>query len=542
MIPPTDPADDLSFLDIPPEVEADGDIHSLYERETIQAARVDPVIFIEYVFQWTCWPFQEEWQDLCSKHDRLVIFAPNEMGKSSQVSVARSLFELGRNPDIRIVLAGATSVLPIKNLGTIKQTIQLNPRFRKVFPRVRAERRPGRTRAWWMDAIILERKDLTSKDMSVQAMGIHGSIEGSRVDLLILDDMLDMDNTHTQNMRDMTIQWLQTTAIPRLTAYSKVWAVGTPWHVKDAMHWLEKNEEYTSKRYDAEDGLWPELQTINGKDFGWPEWRLRQREREMGPIEYARAMRCRALSDTTKIFSMAKFDRCRELDGRTTFPYEFYDPNLWTMTGVDLNVKEKSTSHETVFFTAGLSREGLFWVNNISSGRMGIHGILKMLINVFQRYGPEEFVVEDVAAQSYLVQFIERPKELLEIIGVTGVDSILSQIRVVPFTTTAGKKLDPQYGISAMTADFEQEKWRIPRNEETDKWRDEQDSFTLADHPGDRVMASWFVWQRLRERARRQKIRAFTAGGKRSHVQETQSPIVQPQGIPDRGRFRIRAR
>lgn len=542
MILPNEPADDLSFLDIPPEVESDSDIHSLYERETIQAARVDPVIFIEYVFEWTCWPFQEEWQDLCSKHDRLVLMAPTDHGKSSQISVGRVTWELGRNTDLRIVLLSSTSSLAIKNLGTIKQTILLNHRLRKVFPRLKPEKRSGRTRAWWTDAIIVERSDLTNKDYSIQALGIHGSYEGSRCDLFVPDDMNDMDNTHTQGMRDITIEFLKTTAIPRLTARSRVWAVGTPWHVKDSMHWLEKNPEYFTKRYDAEDGLWPDLQIINGKEVGWPEWRLRQREREIGPIEYARSMRCRALSDTTKIFSIAKFDRCRELDGSATFPYEFHDPNLWTMTGVDLNVKEKSTSNETVFFTVGLGRDGIFRVINIASGRFGIHGILKLMIDVYQRYGPEEFIVEDNQAQSYLSQFIERPKELLEIIGVSGAESILSQIRVVPFTTTAGKKLDPQYGISAMTADFEQEKWRIPRNEETDKWRDEQDSFTLADHPGDRVMASWFVWQRLRERARRQKIRAFTAGGKRSHVQETQSPVAQPQGAPDRGRFRIRAR
>jgi len=158
--------------------------------------------------------------------------------------------------------------------------------------------------------------------------------------------------------------------------------------------------------------------------------------------------------------------------------------------------------------------EGIFHLLNITSGNMGIALILKNMIDVWERYGPETFVVEDNQAQDYIIQFVHSPREILSAIGLPDAETILSQLPVEPFNTTGQKKADPTYGICAMTADFEQEKWRIPRNSETDRWRDELDSFTLSDHPGDRIMASWFAWQRLRERARRTTIQACTLGRK----------------------------
>lgn len=526
--------EDLSFLDVPLEADPDDQITGSYEREVVQASRVDPVTFGEYAFQWRSRPLHDEWQDLCTTYHRLVIFAPTEHGKSMQISVLRIIWELGRNTNLRIVLLSSTSTLSCKNLGLLKQAILLNPRVRKVFPRLRRERRPGRTQAWWTDAIIVERDDLLNKDFSVQALGLHGSIEGSRVDLMTIDDMLDMENTRTEAQRQLTIDYLRSTGIPRLTPSSRLWAVGTPWYDTDAMHWLEANEEYHGVRYDAEAHLWPELEVVGGKECGWPEERLRQREREIGTIEYNRSMRCRALTDIMKIFPMAQVDQCFALDGRTSFAQEFRDPSLWVMTGVDLGVKKKVTANETIFFTVGLSRSGLFYVINVTSGRMEIMGILRMMVDIWRRYGPSVFVVENVAAQDYIVQFVRNPKEVLEAIGVMGVESALSQIRVEPFTTGSNKD-DPMYGIRAMTADWEQLKWRVPRTPETLKWREEMDRFTPAGHPGDRIMASWFVWSRLRERARMQKIRARTVGGK-IDVDQAQAPA----GLVQRPRIRAR--
>lgn len=532
-----DPAVDETW-----EIDED-DLLGTYERQAVQSARVDPICFFEYVFDWSCQQLHEEWQDLCSDFDRLLIRAPTDHGKTSQISYGRALWELGRDPTLRIALVSNTARLGVKTLGAAKQTILLNRKLAKVFPWLRPERRPGRTAAWSEAAIIVERDNLTLKDPSIQALGTIGAFVGARVDLMIFDDILNRDNTATELQRKKVIEWIENTAIGRMTASARWWVIGTPWFEDDALHWIASKEEFAVAEYDADDHLWPEpVYDEKGRVVaGWPEWRLAKRREELGPVEYARQMKCKALTDTMAIFNVAKFDACVRLDGRTLFP-EIYRGSdlLGPITGVDLGIKKGQEHDETVLFTAGLAPGGIYQLISIVSLRGELPEILRAIVDVYRRYGPIDYVVEDVQAQAYVVQFIERHEEILEIIGAEAVESVLKHIRITPFTTAgSGKysKHDPLTGIRSMTVEFDQEKWRIQDNAETRAWRAEMKRYTPSAKAGDRLMASWFCWGRLRNLARRGKLRAASVGSKRPEVVDR--PAVAGRGPIVR---RIRAR
>src|SRR5574337_1595543 len=75
----------------------------------VALAREDPSVFAGLVMrdEKTNKPIKqalvhEAWQELATKHDRLLIWSHPESGKTQQLSISRVLWELGRNPSLRV--------------------------------------------------------------------------------------------------------------------------------------------------------------------------------------------------------------------------------------------------------------------------------------------------------------------------------------------------------------------------------------------------------------------------------------------------------
>lgn len=503
----------MADMTVPFDLESDDGLRGSYEISEVMAARADPICMMEFCFEWNCQRVHEEWQELCEANRRLVLFAPVEHGKSSQITFGRALWEIGRNPSIRAGAISSTAVLVERQLGLVKQSIELHPRVHKVFPWLRQEKRPGRLKAWYANAIIVERPDITSKDYTYQALGVLGTILGSRLDLMILDDLLDFENTLTPGSRARLIEWLKTTAITRLTPQGRIWCIGTAWHEEDLMHWMAENEEYHAERYDADDLLWPNLEVIDGKEVGWPQWRLDQRRRELGEIEYGRTMKNLALSDIMRIFDPDEFDKCVRLDGRTEFDLEWDGQDQLPATGVDLAVKKGEEHDEACFFTASIGGDNLFRVHDIRAGKYELKGILRNMVAVWRLFGSHWFIVENNAAQDYVCQLVRDNEEILLAMGIEVEGSLLNHIRVVPFTT-GKQKYDPAIGVRGMVPSLEQHLWRFPDVPEVRKLRQELVRWSPSSKMGDRLAAMWFWWSWARSKIRKSAApRALTIGG-----------------------------
>jgi hypothetical protein len=422
-----------------------------------------------------------------------------------QISVSRLAWEIGKDPNIRAALVSNTATQAHKFLGVVRQQIGFNKRYQAVFPHVKAERRRGRVMGWQDSHIVVERTDMANKDYTVQAVGILGNIMGARLDLAILDDILDFENTLTRSQRKRIIEYVKNTIISRITAMGRLWMIGNAWHAEDAMHWAAKNTNYHVESYDADDDLWPEIEIMpSGEVCGWPKWRRDERLAEVGTIEYARSMKNIPDKERgSEDFNRDAIETCIELaeadDMHFVSRYEGND--LQVYVGVDLGIKKKSASHETVFFIGGVDPKGVKHVLNIRAGRMGLVDIIRNFCQIQERFGPVLFEVENNAAQDYLVQFLRGADEIFKAIVSHGADAapdaleqiktVASRIRLHPFTT--GKnKADPTLGVRAMSVDFENQMWRIPRHRQTLEWVEEMLRFDPNEHTGDRLMASWF--------------------------------------------------
>jgi hypothetical protein len=281
----------------------------------------------------------------------------------------------------------------------------------------------------------------------------------------------------------------------------RIWLIGNAWDLEDLMHWCEKNPSYFAARYDAEDDLWPVLELMSTGDVvGWPKQRREERKKEVGIVEYNRSMRNIAQKErASDDFNRRDIEACVEMAERDEerLMSHYSGNEMLVYVGVDLAVQKKRANAETVFFVIGVDNRGVKHVLNIFAGRWSLVDIVKQFCRIQLNFKPVLFMVENNAAQDYIVQFLRGSDEILSAIVLDGqqdmrsLRTITSQIRVQGFTT--GKnKADPTYGVRAMAIDFAARKWRIPRGTQTEAWIKEMTTFTPLEHTGDRLMASWF--------------------------------------------------
>ena len=185
------------------------------------------------------------WDEFFSANPRAVFWAPIEHGKTEQRSIAKTLWLLGRNPNLRQVVISETYTQVKKICAAIKEYLEQDDDYMRVFPNIHT------VRGKWTETSLTVQRDTISKDPSVLGQGVLGGILGARMDRVCLDDIVSFLNTLTQEQRDKTYNWVVSTLVGRLVDGGTLEAIGTAWHHDDAMHRLAKLPAYTSRRFQA---------------------------------------------------------------------------------------------------------------------------------------------------------------------------------------------------------------------------------------------------------------------------------------------------
>ena len=257
----------------------------------VEAARLDPTAFCRFVLRdektgrpIKLSPNHVRWHHVLDQRTKVILWAHIEGGKTQQVSIGRVLYEIGNNPNLRVGIVSKTNDLAMKIVRTLGKYIRESAELRRVFPHLRPSADPAMP---WTSHKLTVARTAIAKDPTVQAAGVFGSIHGARLDLLVLDDILDDTNTRSATLRDRLWDWLRSTLFGRLTEGGRLWALANAWHADDAMHRLEKEPGFLGLRFPVLDAAgkstWPEH---------WPLKRIEGAREIMGSVEFARALLC----------------------------------------------------------------------------------------------------------------------------------------------------------------------------------------------------------------------------------------------------------
>jgi len=435
-----------------------------------------------------------QWQQLVWENDRLVMWFPIEHGKTTQAKMTLCRL-LGEHPDRQYAYISSKDKQARKVLGSIKREIETNDRLQLCYPDLRPQISAiSKAREEWGNTSIrIHGCPPGAKDASLTAFGVDGQILGSRLHGVILDNVLDKKNTRSQNLREWILELIKDEIIGRVMDGGFIWVLDTAWFADDALHELAKLPRWFSVKFDAEEGqhegetLWPEQ---------WPADRLAATKGELGPTAYDRQFRNMALSESQNWFKReywdASYGRCSYIE---EWPIEGYDLQVECVTGIDLATR-KGESHDLTAFATIVARGHRRQLVNLESDHMEGTAILRRIAYIYRTLhkpisragGYAKFVVEDNAAQVYIVQML-RDAEMLRAIGLTEEDA--GDINVTGRTTTS-KRRDSELGIQGLVSGIEMGRWDFAPHYEIRQLREEMKVWSPeADHYGDRLMALW---------------------------------------------------
>ena len=404
---------------------------------------------------------------------------------TSQVSVARTIFELGRDTAKRIVILSKTQGQAVKIIRAIATYIERSSELREVFPNLYPS-------IPWTSTALMVQREVFSKDFSVQACGVNGAIVGARIDFLIVDDILDWTNTRTPAKRAELVRWFRSEFVGRLTEESKVVVVGNAYHPEDFLHMLAR-EGYVARTYPVE--------LPNGQPRfprKWSPRRIAAKRIELGPVEAARQLDCVARKDADVRCKEEWIRQClkRGVDVpllRSLSEDAFADGSR-SYTGVDIGVGKKKTNGETVLFSGIVYPNGDRRVLAVEAGRWGGLEIVERVVDHHLRY-KSIVLVEDNGAQKHILEFAHQAASR------RGMEAVTAALNVLPFHTGANKT-HPTLGVEAIFAEFAAAKWIIPcteaqagryvTNEQINLWLSECENYDPTRHTGDRLMGSYF--------------------------------------------------
>lgn len=246
-------------------------------------ARHDPNWFVRYC----CTdpesrPLQQsavhcELQTFLGAHRKALVELPRDHGKSMQVC-ARVLWELGRNTCLRIKIVCATEGIAAERGRYLRDAIESNSRLRRVYPNLM----PGEP---WGETRFSVRRPANIIGPSVTALGVGAALTGTRADLLVCDDVVDVKSLVSAAERERVKAFFRDNLMNLLEPNGRCWCLFTPWHTNDLNAELKQSGTFSLFRRAVGENLepvWPER---------WSRERLVERRAEIGAASFARGYR-----------------------------------------------------------------------------------------------------------------------------------------------------------------------------------------------------------------------------------------------------------
>lgn len=386
------------------------------------------------------------WTRQGAKSHQLVLF-PRDHQKSRMVAY-RVVWELTKNPALRVLYISATANLAEKQLGFMKG-ILTSPIFRRYWPdHVNFEE--GKRQKWTNSEIMLDhplRKKENVRDPSVFTGGLTTSLTGLHCDIAVLDDVVVYENAYTGEGRDkVKSQYSLLSSIEG--AEAKEWVVGTRYHPIDLYNDLMQMSEDI---YDSEfnkigeepiyevfekavedhgDGtgefLWPRQQRRDGKWFGFDAQILAKKRGQYLDKSQFRAQYYNDPSDPDNVpVSSDKFQYFDRKHLKLDNGYWFYkDSRINVFAAVDFAFSLSKKADSTAIVVIGVDAENNIYVLDIDRFKTDrIIEYFEHILSLSQKWQFRKLRAEVSVAQQAIV------KQLKELIKQHGLAISIDEFR-----------------------------------------------------------------------------------------------------------------
>jgi len=277
-------------------------------------------------------------------------------GKSTVGTVARAIFEILKNPNIRILIASNTELQAQVFLREIRAHLESNEKLKEIFGDFVGPK-------WDSREIVVKGRTKNYRESTITCIGVGGPTASRHYDLLILDDLADEENSRTVLQRDRLWTWYMKSLIPTLLSHGRLFILGTRWHPQDLYGSLLANnsiEKLCIIPAINEDGssAWPDE---------WPIDKLLKLKSDMGVVIFETQYQMNTGAMEGKIFSYDEFYWWDE--EKNPLP-----EGLIKVGGADLAISEKNTADYFACCSIGIDpKTNRKYVLKIHRGRKRYH-------------------------------------------------------------------------------------------------------------------------------------------------------------------------
>lgn len=474
------------------------------KEDHLRQARNDVNAFCEYVFEhrgvgWKQGRMLREWQEDLGLHRALLIIAPRLHGKTQQVAIARSLWQLGLDVEELIKIICASDKKAVKRLGGIRTHVRENDLLHRVFPHLQESNLRDDNK----HMVRFERKG-RGVEPSIEALGITSSGTGDRATRLIFDDACDRRNSITlPRVRKQIIEtfddWFNL-----LGPDGWLWYIATLWQKEDLTHKLLANPMYKvawyeldlhtfasySRRPDGTEYRTDEPLWTPAEGGPWSKEALLERKQKIGERKFARGFSNQPMLDSEQRIR-PEWIIYWDDEGSTEEAPVIKGPGKWTtVVAMDLaSTKTKESDWTGVCVlavrpdvVAGSPKgdlRGSVKVIDAFHDKLSFPDKARLALGLLRRYKPAALVIERAAGGIELAEFLH-DKYGVEAVGIKPIGNKGARLdRVTPYIEDHGDDiettsvvefnpaLDPEAGL---------------RTEETGDLVSELTGFPLTDH------------------------------------------------------------
>jgi hypothetical protein len=334
--------------------------------------------------------------------ERVLLNFPPYHGKTQQWSVNYVLQRMMANPNVRIAVISKTQEFAKKIVHQIKQHLEL-PQYAKLHAAFMPEG-GWKGDSWTKTAIYLSGVDTAQNDPTLQALGLGGQIYGSRLDVIICDDLIDSKNHHTyKEMAD----WIGTEVASRMDDDGVLIVLGTRMAQPDLYSELRDLTEWDSEQpiwtYFAQPAVLEEPERdpdtwVTLWPAKWPGRSLAKLRAEANTEGRWQLTYQQADSALTQVFPTGAV--MASVDGRRAAGPQ-KDRNLYTVLGVD-----PAGAGFTAMIVLGLDKvtSQRVILDGWNQAKMPPEQMIEKIKAFVLEHNVRELVIEENAFQSFLVR------------------------------------------------------------------------------------------------------------------------------------------
>lgn len=466
----------------------------------------------------------------------ILMLAPRFHAKSQCFTINYPIWEIYKNPNVRIIIVSANEDIAVSFNRAIMNQLENNQQLIDDFGYIV----PTFIKKWSERAMIVKRNS-SEKDPTVAAIGVGGKLISRRADIIIADDIIDIDTARTKAMRNKTREWFENVLLPILEDDGRLIVAGTAWYKDDIYDTLYSSSDFDirvrlkaliwNEKFQRERKGHPETRylpykisdfpqalraqelfsdkamqryklydNLRGGVLWWEKWsfdKLMSKKKNMSNSSFMRQYLNEPSTEEEKLFKKRYIDLAKNRGShKTLLPswdnlerHEYGYGQLVVAIGLDLAISQKKDSDDTAVSVWGLAENRDRILLYLERGKWTPDETKQRILDLYYAFKPIKIVVENVAFQDMMRQALAA-----------------EDIPVEGFHTTQAKKYSEETGIANIALLLEQEKVLIPSGQNNQEYSRrvnellaEMSVYSYDQHAGDYLASTWFAFHALND-------------------------------------------